>query len=77
MSVCYDIACDDCRVVCPDIGQTGHGGRYFYSDDQVYRFLGKHDGHRIRIVNELADNDPAENYTVDPTPHPLDRISEA
>lgn len=65
MSQVYDLVCTDCRVRWSAVGQTGRGGRYFYSDNEVFRFLQDHQDHRVRVFSELDEDEDIEaNYSV-------------
>ena len=56
MSVTHSIVCDDCKVEywC---GQHQH----IYSKSKTAKFLHKHEGHKLRFVNNCND-DSIEDY---------------
>lgn len=62
MSTTYSLVCDDCKLK----AWAGQGGT-FYDPDGVCGFMHEHQGHRLRLLNDLVDGDdhthgPAWDY---------------
>ncbi len=57
MSATFSFVCDDCKKSCW-AGQN----TYIYKYDYVADFLHDHLGHRLRFINDLVDDEKAEDY---------------
>lgn len=57
MSTTYSIVCDECKTTywC---GQSD----YLYDPELLMKYLKEHQGHKIRFVNDLVDDESTENY---------------
>lgn len=60
MSTTYSLVCHDCKHS-HDAGQTSRGGPYSsYGNEGV--FLYQHIGHKVELVNDLAQREDIEYY---------------
>lgn len=59
MSTTSSLVCDDCKLKVW-VGQSGA----FYDPDGVCNFMHEHQGHSLRLLNDLVDDD---DYTHGPT----------
>lgn len=63
MSTTYSVVCDDCMVRF-ELGQTSQGGPLrVYSSELWRELLNEHIGHRLRIVNDLVDDDVIDYWS--------------
>ena len=83
MSTTYSLACETCRDAAktyPEweacdlwVGQTSCGGPFrLYRNDkellEMQAFIWKHQGHTLRLVNDLSDDVPDRFFDSPPSP---------
>lgn len=58
MSDTYSLVCDGCKK------KFWAGQRdYLYSIEKTSKFLHDHQGHALRFLNDLADDEKSQDYT--------------
>lgn len=57
MSMTYSFVCDDCKIKCW-AGQS----EYIYKYDYIAKFLHNHQGHNLRFINDLSEDDKSLSY---------------
>jgi hypothetical protein len=63
MSMTYTLVCDDCKVsYWAGQSHAREGSHYLYSPELVGGFLFAHQGHALRYINDMNDDERSLDY---------------